>query len=349
MSRQTHIRPESGQKITIADVAREAGVSTATVSRVLNASGRVHPATAARVENAIEKLGYFPQAAARNLARRKTNTLGLMLREIGNEFAAQILRGIEASTAVSNFDLLIASKRSDEPLLHHQLPLGPHNTDGLIVLTGCLPTDHIRRLHLSGFPLVLLYEPPPDDLPIPSIHIENRSGTRQLIKHLIDVHNYRKMAFLRGPANNADSDLREQGMREALQEHGLRLDPELIGDGLYNEIQAEKVVRAWIEAGKRPEVIFGGSDEGAIGAVMGIKAAGLSVPEDIAVVGFDDLYHARLFSPPLTTVRAPTEQVGMLAVKTLIQILKGERTFSTTLLPTELVIRQSCGCPVERR
>lgn len=349
MSSQKYAKTDSGQNITIADVAREAGVSTATVSRVLNASGRVNPATAARVQDAIEKLGYFPQAAARNLARRKTNTLGLMLREIGNDFAAQILRGIEASTAESNYDLLIASKRTDEPHFHHQLPLGPHNTDGLIVLTGCLPPDQIRRLHLSGFPLVLLYEPPPDSLPIPSIHIENRSGTHQLIHHLIEVHGYRKMAFLRGPTNNADSELREQGMREALRDHGLSLDPDMIGDGLYNEIQAEKVVREWIEAGKRPEVIFGGSDEGAIGAAMALKTAGLSIPEDIAVVGFDDLYHARFFSPPLTTVRAPTEKVGMLAVKTLIRILSGEKVATKTVLPTELVVRQSCGCPPERR
>jgi DNA-binding LacI/PurR family transcriptional regulator len=333
-----------GKSVTIADVAEQAGVSTATVSRVLNGSGRVNPATAKRVRDAIERLGYFPQAAARNLARRKTNTLGVMLREIGNDFAAQMLRGIEASTSRSNYDLLIASNHNDEHNTRNQLPLGPHNTDGLIVLTGCLSQENISRLHFAGFPLVLLYENPPDQLPIPSIHIENRQGTCQLIDHLIEIHGYEQIAFLRGPENNQDSELREAGLRDSLAAHGLSLNPDLIGEGLYNEEPAQRIVQTWVKEGKKPDAIFGGSDEGAIGAVMGLKSLGIHVPEEIAVVGFDDLTHARLLSPPLTTVHAPTEKVSMLAVETLINLLQGDVVDQTICLPTELVIRRSCGC-----
>lgn len=332
------------KNITIADVAREAGVSKATVSRVINGSDLVIPATTERVRAAIRRLGYIPQAAARNLARSRTNTLGLLMRSIGNDFAAEILRGVEAYTFHSDYNLLITSRHVDDDGDLMLPALGRQNTDGLIVMTGCLPPAEISELHRLGFPLLLLYELPPDGLPIPSIHVENRAGTRQLIDHMIEVHGCRRFGFLRGPENNLDSEQREAGLRESLAAHGLQLDPTLIGFGNYQESQSYHTVRQWAAEGREMDAIFGGSDEGAIGAVMALKDAGVAIPDEIAVVGFDDLNHSHYVTPALTTVRAPTEQVGRLAVERMIEILEGRPVVQTTLLPTDLVIRRSCGC-----
>jgi DNA-binding LacI/PurR family transcriptional regulator len=331
-------------KCTIADVAKAAGVSTATVSRVLNGSPRVTSDTAAHVRCVIEKLGYIPQSAARNLAQQKTHTIGVLMQEIGNDFSAQILRGIESVTSQSDYDLLIASKTTQSTPEGPALPLGPHNTDGVIVMAGFLPKSTLQHLHQNHFPIVLLYEKTPEKTPIPTLQIENRHSTFLLIQHLITCHHHRRIAFLRGPANNLDSREREQGLRDAFEAHRLEFSPDLVGDGCFDENTAYAVVRGWIEEGQTMDAIFGGSDEGAIGAVMALKDAGLSVPDDVAVVGFDDLNHARLLSPPLTTVHAPTEEVGQLAATQLLKILAGEKVELTTTLPSNLILRASCGC-----
>ena len=334
----------SNKKITITDVAKEAGVSEATVSRVINHKAVVKDSTVQRVMMAIEKIGYFPQKAARNLASNKTYTIGVILPEIGNEFAAQILHGIEARSSKSEYSLLVASRdneKMDRPL---DLALGPHNTDGLVVLSGCISKKEMEIFTDREFPFVLLYDKSPRGFPIPSIQIENRLGTKNLIDHLIEVHGYKNFAFLRGPENNIDSKQREEGLRKSLKEHGLSLDEDLVGMGDFTEEVSNAVVKKWLESDKVIDVIFGGSDEGAIGALMALKERGIAVPDEIAVVGFDDMNHVKYLSPPLTTVKSPIEQVGALGVETLIHILNGEQVERQKILPTHLVIRQSCGC-----
>jgi len=332
------------KNVTISDVAKVAGVSEATVSRVINQIDVVKEATAQRVVDAIDRVGYIPQTAARNLASRKTNTLGVILPEIGNEFAAQILHGIEARVSQSKFNLLIASRQYEHSDQLKKLPFGSHNTDGVIALSGCLTTREMETFSKREFPCVLLYDMPPDEYPIPSIQIENRLGTIQLIDHLIEVHHYEHFAFLGGPKNNLDSNQREQGMRDSLISHGLSINDDLIGIGEYSEEKSREIVREWVRKGKKIDVIFGGSDENAIGALMALKKEGLSVPEDTAVVGFDDMNHVRYLTPPLTTVKSPIEQVGSLGVDTLIKVINNEPIEKVTVLPTQLVIRQSCGC-----
>ena len=334
----------NNMKITITDVAEEAGVSEATVSRVINRKAVVKDSTVERVMAAIDKIGYFPQKAARNLASNKTYTIGVILPEIGNEFAAQILHGIEAQSSKSEYSLLVASRdneKMDRPL---DLALGPHNTDGLVALSGCISKKEMKLFTDREFPFVLLYDKSPRGFPIPSIQIENRKGTKNLIDHLIEVHGYKNFAFLRGPENSIDSKQREEGLRESLNEHGLSLDEELIGMGDFTEEVSTAVVKKWLESDKAIDVIFGGSDEGAIGALMALKEQGIAVPDEIAVVGFDDMNHVKYLSPPLTTVKSPIEKVGALGVETLIHILNGEKVERQKILPTHLVIRQSCGC-----
>jgi LacI family transcriptional regulator len=328
---------------TIADVARRAGVSIATVSRVVNHTAQVSKEVADRVQIAIAELNYQPRTAARNLASRRTNTLGLLLPEIGGDFFAPMLRGVESAITQAGYDLLI-SARNLMSINGSRSPLSLHNTDGLLIFTSCLPNDELVSLHQLGYPMVLLYQSPPEGLPIPCVNIENKSGARHLVDHLIEIHACRRIAFVAGPLGNEDSYWRETGYREALAAHGLGFDPALVAVGGFDEEEAKAPIRRWLSAGVRIDAIFAGDDESAIGAIAALRESGRRVPEDIAVVGFDDLPLARHVLPPLTTVRAPTEQAGFEAAEQLVRLIRTGRAEPHTLLPTELILRQSCGC-----
>jgi LacI family transcriptional regulator, galactose operon repressor len=331
---------------TIADVAKRAGVSIATVSRVVNGSTTVIGETAERVRSAISELHYHPRAAARVLASRRTDTLGLLLPEIGGAFFPPLLRGIESEARLAGYDLLIHATshipHASTPAPHR--PLAEHNTDGLIVFTQSIDADELARLHRNKFPLVLLYQSPPADTGIPSVIIENRSGAQKLVNHLIEVHGRRRIAFLRGPDGNEDSDERERGYRSALKSHGIPFDPALIGRGGFNEEDGQAAVQKLLADGPDFDAVFAGDDDSAIGALRALKLAGRRVPGQVSVAGFDDLPYAPYISPALTTVRAPIEQIGREAVGKLIRVIRGRPAAGPALMHTELVVRESCGC-----
>ncbi len=329
---------------TIADVAQRADVSIATVSRVLNGTTRVQAEKAERVRLAMDELQFVPHSAARVLASKRTNTIGLILDEIGRDFFSPLLRGIEAAAREARYDLLIKTTRTPPATRTSIQALGQHNTDGLIVFIDSLNKNELARLHENGFPLVLMHQTPPDGLDIPIITIENKSGAQKLVEHLIEVHGCRRIAFLEGPEGNEDSEWRERGYREALKTHNIAYDPALISSGGFQDEQAFSSIQELLLKGIEMDAIFAGDDEAAMGAIRALRMAGCLVPEDVAVVGFDDVPFARHLSPPLTTVRAPIEQVGRKAVQQLVHLIRGEQTDALTLLPTELVIRKSCGC-----
>lgn len=330
---------------TIIDVARKAGVSTATVSRVLNGTATVHPDTSHRVRQVIESLGYTPRSAARQLASRRTNTIGLLLPGIGGDFFPLMLRGIEAYVSENGFDLLIYSTQNRNRIKTGQpVPVGAQNSDGILISTGSLDEEDISHLYATGFPMVLLHRSPPEGMKIPSVAFENKSGARLLMDHLIEAHGYQRIAFLRGPENNEDSSWREMGYRESLDAHGLPQDDSLIGRGGFEEMVARGTVREWMAAGQDLEAIFASDDRAATGAIEALVEAGVHVPEQVAVVGFDDVPTSRYLTPPLTTVRAPIEVAGREAARQLIRLIRSEEAEFLVLLPTELVIRRSCGC-----
>lgn len=346
--------PPPLSRVTIADVARAAGVSTATVSRVLNGLGPVSAATRQRVQAAVAELHYAPHGAARSLARGCSGNLGLLVPEISGNFFAPLLRGIETAAQEFHYDLVVHStRRSQNVRLSATGPVGAHNTDGLLVFTDSLEDAALIRLHTAGFPLVLLHQTPPNDLDIPFVTFENKNGAREIVTHLIETHGFRRIAFLRGPAGHQDSAWRERGYREALAQHGLPCHEEWIGVGGFNPHIAEETVTAWIAQGllsppgtpePRLQAIFTGDDDSAFGVIRTLQQHGYQIPEDIAVVGFDDVPFAQYIAPALTTVHAPIEQAGYLAVCRLVQRIRGQPTERETLLPTRLVIRHSCGC-----
>ena len=330
--------------VTIRDVAQEVGVSVATISRYINQTARVSDDVAQRIERAIVELNYVPHAAARHLATQKTRVIGLLLTNMHNDFFAPLLCGIESIVQKEGYNLLVATYRTEDQS-DTQLPVGPHNTDGMIVFADSLSDDEIINLHSNQFPIVLIHRSSPPDYQIPSVTIENKNATYRLVEHLITEHGKRNIMFVRGPVNQEDSYWREMGYQQALEDHGIEFRSDLIIRGEFEREIAYREMKAFLTNGHPVfDAIFAGDDDSAIGVMKALQEAGYGIPNDISVVGFDDLHLSAFLTPPLTTVGSPTELVGCIAAQHLFDCLAGKDVDQITLLPTNLVIRRSCGC-----
>src|SRR5437867_7940836 len=223
-------KPRGAGRATIHDVAAEAAVSAATVSRVLNGTANVMPETVARVRAAVAKLSFVPNSIARNLSLRRTSTLGLLFPEISGPFFSESLRGIESVASAAGYNLLIYSlaAHADAGAIS-SIPVGAQNTDGLLIMSDAVSDDFVRKLYARQVPLVLVYRSMPG-LPLPSVTVENQDGARRLVEHLIG-RGHRRIALINGPRSNEDSHGRERGYYEALAAHGLNADPALIVEG----------------------------------------------------------------------------------------------------------------------
>jgi DNA-binding LacI/PurR family transcriptional regulator len=330
--------------VTIRDVAKNAGVSPATVSRFINGSAPVSTKVAERIQAVMRELKYVPHAAARQLATQKAQVIGLLLTDIANEFFPPLVGAIESIVRQKGYSLLLASRHAGERV-DDQIPLGPHNSDGIIVFAGSLTDGEILKLHQAGFPLVLIYRTAPEGSNIPGVTVRNKRATRKLIDHLIEVHHRRRIVFARGPASQEDSQWREMGYQESLAAHGIAYDPNLIISGEYNREDAYQAMSKFLENEHADfDAVFTGNDDAAVGVMNALCEKGLGIPDDISVVGFDDLELSAFLTPPLTTIKAPTECVGQTAARYLFNLLANQEVDLVTLLPTEIVIRRSCGC-----
>jgi DNA-binding LacI/PurR family transcriptional regulator len=225
-------------------------------------------------------------------------------------------------------------------------PIGPHNTDGLLVFSDGLIDEDLVKLNQTGFPMVLVHRTPPPSTTIPSVTVENVEITKRLIEHLIRVHGKQRILFLRGPIHQEDSIRREIGYKSALEENGILINEDLILNGEFERDISFQVMNEFLENGGRKDFdsVFTGDDDAAIGVLRSLQKHGLNVPEDVAVVGFDDLGFAPFLNPPLTTVRAPTEKVGKIATERLFNLLEDQPSNEVVILPTEIIFRRSCGC-----
>lgn len=333
--------------VTIRDVAKEADVSVATVSRYINRSAPVSEEVAERLKTVMAELRYVPHAAARNLATRKTRVIGLLLNNLHNDFFVPLLNGIEAVVRKMGYNLTVATYHAD---IRNETapPIGPQNTDGLLVFSDGLTDEDLISLNETGFPIVLVHRTPPPSTTIPSVTVENVDITRNLIDHLIRVHGKRRILFLRGPVHQEDSVHRENGYRAALEGNGIPFDERLILNGEFERDISFDVMNDFLENGRRVDfdAVFTGDDDAAIGVLRSLQKFNLNVPQDVAVVGFDDLGFAPFLNPPLTTVRAPTEEVGRIAAEKLFQLLEDQPINEVMILPTEIIFRRSCGCTI---
>ncbi len=336
--------PRSKHPATIHDVAKRARVSISTVSRVLNRTAPVSEDIAERVQAAMSKLKFVPRTAARNLALSTTNTLGLLLTDIYGDFFAPMLSGIDAVAFETGYHLLISTagrKKSSDEIVRS---LGEHNTDGLMIFADSLDEVGLANFSERDFPIVLIHQSPPKSMQIPCVTVENKAASRKLVDHLIEVHHRKRIVHLRGPQAQEDSYWREAGYRESLEAHSIPIDPRLIGRGEFDRVTAKAAIEQLIAAGIEFDAVFAGDDESAIGVLDALNAANRPVPAEVAVVGFDDQRLSAFLTPPLTTVRAPTEDVGRQAAQQLVKLIRTGQAEPLTLLPTEMIIRRSCGC-----
>jgi DNA-binding LacI/PurR family transcriptional regulator len=328
--------------ITIRDVARRAGVSVATVSRFLNANGPVAQDTRQRLEQAMLDLNYVPKAAARSLATRQSRMIGIFLSSIYGDFFTPLISGIEEVTAAAGFDLLISTANQlNGP---QDLPMAMFNTDGMLVFADSLPVNTIQRCYELGLHMVLIQQSAPHGTLIPSVTIENRQASRQVVSHLIEVHGRKRIVMMAGPSSHEDAQLRTLGYKDALHAAGLKYDPQLVLTGGFDRQIAEASLKQFIAQNWDFDAVFTGDDDAAVGVLAALSKAGIQVPEEVSVVGFDNQLLSAYLVPPLTTVNVPINQVGQTAARQLLCLMRGEHPNLVTVLPTELVLRHSCGC-----
>jgi LacI family transcriptional regulator len=339
---------------TIGDVAHRAGVSTATVSRVLAGLGRARPETRARVLDAARELGYRPSGVARSLKLRTTQTLGLIITDIENPFFPQLVRAVEDVAREHGFALLLCNAADDPDREASYLDLlVDRRVDGVVIAVSGLGARHEEWLAEPFLPVVLVNTVAPG-LPHPSIASDNLDGGRQAAAHLLDL-GHRRIGVLTAGPRNANAAPRLAGVRCALEER--RLDPDSIAVviGEPSVRGGEAAFCQLVEEAPGTTGVVAYNDLMAIGAMRAIRASGRTVPHDVSVVGFDDVAIAAYTDPPLTTVAQAIGDLGRLAVERLVERITGPPATSgdamataaapVTVLPVRLVARGSSGPP----
>jgi DNA-binding LacI/PurR family transcriptional regulator len=335
------MRSPTDKNVTVEDVARKCGLSRATVSRVINGAARVRPATVERVQRAIAKLGYHPNAHARALSGGASGTLAVLLRgAVWRPYFATLLEGIEEVASRAGLHVLL---RSRDYLAAAPRLVEEGRVDGFIIRNMDEPEAH-RRLaaHLAGrgVPFVLIGNPLGD---WQSITIDNVGGARAMARHFAE-HGFRRILFIAGPERHIDSTDRLYGFKLGLSEQGLDPDAVALARGDFSTPSGFNAMRESFSNG-RYEAVFAANDRMALGAILYLRQAGLRVPEDVAVAGFDDVFFTEYVSPALTTVRQPFRELGVTAMETMALLLAGAPAPSRhVILPTTLVVRASCGC-----
>ncbi len=321
-------------------------MSVATVSRAVNESHLVAGETLAHVRGVAARLGYVPHGAARALVMRRTHTIGVLLPDLYGEFFSEVIRGIDLTVRVAGYHCLVSSARHDGAQLEGALASMRGRVDGLILMSPEFTGDLPRRTLQAGFPVVLL-NCPPTDLAFDSLSVANFEGAHAMVRHLVGL-GHRRIALIRGSVGNFDASERLRGYRAALLEAGLPLAPELELPGDFSEGGGDAAARVLLQLTVRPTAIFAANDSMAIGALSALREAGVRVPEDIALGGFDDIPMARYLAPALTSVHVDISALGARTAARLLARLDrtpGDGPIRDTL-PTTLVVRRSCGTQV---
>ncbi|MGQ4351864.1 LacI family DNA-binding transcriptional regulator [Streptomyces drozdowiczii] len=321
-------------RVTIADVAREAGVSKTTVSRVINTKGEVDGSTAARVREVIAQLGYVPSSGAVGLARGSSRTVGMLVPSLTWPWMGEVLQGVVDTVEAADYGLLLFTcNRGSESVERFTSQVSARAFDGLVVVEPENTLDHLTELHRDGLPIVLI-----DDRghhpEFPSVVTTNHEGGASAARHLRDAGRTRPVVIT-GPEHFGC-------VRDRLAGFTSVLPTDLVVLGDFTEVSGRHAVEELLASGAEFDSVFAHNDITAAGVLRALRAAGKSVPGDIAVVGFDDIPMSEHTEPPLTTVRQPTRQMGETAARMLLSHLGGTPAPDTpVVLPTELVVRHS--------
>ncbi|RKT13811.1 LacI family transcriptional regulator [Paraburkholderia sp. RAU2J] len=325
--------------VTLEEIARAAGVSPSTVSRILNGTARVLPAKQKAVEQAIARFNYRPNVLARSLASGRTDTIGVLTQTVSSPFYAEWLRGIEDGLSETGFTALFVSSRwnvKDEMARLEQFIA--RRVDGMILLHAQLDESSLNEYSRHA-PLLVLGRSLRNSATLASLPLDNVQGARDATRHLIE-QGHRRIAFIAGPSNHEDAIERLDGYRMALEEAGIGFDAELVEQGDYLETGGVAAMARLFERAPVFSAVFCANDQTAYGARLTIFHRGLRVPEDISLVGFDDLPTSSYMTPPLTTVRQPTYEIGRLAAQGIVQMIR-KQPIALNPIPLTLVTRET--------
>ncbi len=313
---------ESSHSPSIYEVASSAGVSVATVSRVLNGTGPVSGDARRRVLEAVESLGYVPHGGARSLSTRRSMNVGVLLPDVHGAFFSEVVRGIDLAARAAGYHVLVSGSHSDLEETSAVLQALHGRIDGLILLTAGIDADWLRRTLPRRVPAVLLNNSG-EDHDHDTIRIDNRLGARMAADHLLDL-GHRRIAMICGPSGNTDAAERLRGFREALAARDLPTAPiELPGD--FGEESGFRAGERLADQAPSPTAVFAANDAMAIGCLAALRGRGLRVPEDVSLVGFDDVPIARYLTPALTTVQVPIAEIGGRALERLVELIQSGR------------------------
>ena len=323
------------------EVARRAGVSPATVSRVLNKTHYIAEETERRVLEIVEQMKYFKNVHARRLATGQSDLFGLVISEIANPFFPELIRGFQSCAWDRGFDVLLCNTQyNPERAKTIMRKLLESDVRGVAIMTSSLPKNMTSELVAAGIGVVFCNLSPPEKL-VSTITIDYQRGISQSIEHIVGL-GHRRAAVIAGPEDNRTAVTIKEVLVTGLKDHGLLPFPVISSS--YQIDSGASAVRAILSAQEKPTVIFCGSDLIAMGAMSTLEHAGIEVPEDISVIGIDDISFAFLARPPLTTIRVPREHLGAVAFEALDKMLKLKRRKGADhYVETELVVRESTG------
>ena len=330
---------------TIHDVAKRAGVAPITVSRVINNSGYYSQETRERVEVAIAELGYVPNRLARSLRSKRTNTLALVLTDITNPFFTTLARGVEDTASDAGFMVILCNTDESETEEQKYLQvLLQQQVDGILLVPARSTSDSVGLIQKQNTPVVVLDRRMPSETNVDIVRCDSVDGAYRLVQLLIGL-GHRRIAILSGPSSVSTAEDRMAGYRQAMLEANLDDQPQLAYYGAFTQSSGYELAKQALAVNPPPTAIFAANNLIAIGALKAIQDSGLRVPEDIAMVSFDDLPPNLLISPFFTVVVQPPYEMGQQATRLLLARLAGEISehCQEVVLPTELIVRQSSG------
>lgn len=341
----TELQNRRKRRPTMKDVAEHAGVSLSTVSYVLNDSGPVAAERRSRVLDAVRLLDYSPNESARNLKRRRASTVGMVIPELTNQFFAMVTEGVQRAAAQRGVLVVLVVPDADGDAEETQAKLlRSQRIDGVVYLTGTgtMPTSSYE-LARSG-PLVLVDEQIPG-VDLPAVVCDSRKGAREVAAHVLE-HGHQQVAVIGGPPALWTAQQRLAGYREAFAGAGLDPDAVPVLEGDYRQASGYRLAAEALSAQPRPTALICANDLMAVGAMEHCREAGLRVPEDVSIVGFDDLPLSRLLTPRLTSVRQPAHDMGFRAASVLFDLIEGKEAGEIGQLATSVQLRSSV-CPPE--
>lgn len=335
----------TSDRLTIIEIAKQSGVSRSTVSRVINDDPNVNSTTRQRVRSVMQRLNFQPNAAARGLAAGKTRILGLVI-PMGvaalftDPYFPQIIQGITAACNQHDYSTMLWLAEPEYERRTIQQIVSAGMIDGVIVASALTDDAVIDAVRMRHIPFVLVGRHPIHN-DITYVDVDNRMSSRDAVLHLLRL-GHRRIATIAGPLNMIGGMDRLAGYRDALKSRGLLADEKLIAEGDFGEESGYRAMRELLP--NAPDAVFVASDTMALGAMRALREAGKKIPDDIAVVGYDDMPFAAHTEPPLTTVRQPIHRAGFVAAETLMDLIQEhDAAPRRVILPTELVIRESCG------